>query len=123
MSSTLLEDYLAHAHPQHRNGLRLLHDTISAAVPDTELITRRNVPAFRYRGRTLVSIGDARHHVSLYIMQGSAIQEHADALKAFDTSRTVVRFNPEQIPTVVVTKLVHARKAEIDEREGPRCET
>ncbi|WKD49676.1 iron chaperone [Microbulbifer spongiae] len=118
MNSTLLEDYLAGALAHHRNGLRLLHDTISAVVPETALVTRRNVPAFRYRGRTLVSIGDARHHVSLYIMQGKTIEKHADVLKAFDTSRTVIRFNPEQIPTAVVTQLVHARKAEIDELEG-----
>ncbi len=117
MSSALLEDYLARARPKHRTALRLLHDTISVAVPETALVTRRNVPAFRYRGRTLVSIGDARHHVSLYIMQGVTISRHAEELRAFDTSRTVVRFRPDQIPTDLVTQLVRARAAEIDEIE------
>ncbi len=114
MSSKLLEEYLAGAHDAHRTALRLLHDTIASAVPQAELVTRRAVPAFRYRGRTLVSIGDARNHVSLYIMQGMTIVKHSEALRAFDTSRTVVRFDPLRIPTALIAKLARARMVEID---------
>lgn len=115
MNSKLFEDYLAGVPLAHRKALRVLHDTIAATVPEAELATRRGVPAFRYRGRTLVSVGNARHHVSLYIMQGTAITRHAEALKGFDTSRTVVRFRPEHIPTDLVAMLVRARATEIKE--------
>lgn len=120
MRSKLLEDYLAGASLPHRTALRLLHDTIAAAVPEAELVSRRGVPAFRYRGRTLVSVGDARHHVSLYIMQGATMNRHANALRGFDTSHTVVRFHPEQIPTALVAKLARARAAEIRENDASK---
>lgn len=114
MTPQLLDDYLAQSRSEHRAALRLLYDTIAAAVPDTELVIRRGVPAFRYRGRPLVSFGDAEKHVSLYIMQGNTIAAHQQELSRLDTSRTVVRFTPERIPTALVRKLVRARAAEID---------
>lgn len=115
MTAKLLDDYLAGARIAHRPALRLLHDTVAAAVPQAALVTVRGVPAFRYRGRTLVSIGDARQHVSLYIMQGATLATHAEALEGFDTSRTVVRFHPDRIPVPLVTRLARARAVEIDQ--------
>ena len=91
----LLQTYLSQAHPPHRRALRVLHDVIAAEVPEAVLALRRGVPAFRYRGRPLVSIGDARNHVSLYVMQGHALDVHAAELADYDSSRTVVRFGPE----------------------------
>lgn len=114
MSPDLLCEYLAAARPSHEQALRQLHETIVDIVPEAELVLRRGVPAYRYRGRTLVSIGNARLHVSLYIMQGAVLADHADTLRTFDASRTVVRFDPGQIPIDLVTKLVRARRAEVE---------
>lgn len=108
----LLEAYLARAHPSHR---RALHDIIAAKVPNAVLALRRSVSAFRYRQRTLVSIGDAKRHVSLYVMQGHALDVHAEALADYGTSRTVVRFKPESpIPAKLVARIAHTRREEID---------
>jgi uncharacterized protein YdhG (YjbR/CyaY superfamily) len=111
----LLQTYLSHAHPEHRWALRVLHDVIAAEVPEAVLALRRGVPAFRYRGRPLVSIGDARNHISLYVMQGHALDVHAAELADYDSSRTVIRFGPESpIPAELVARLVRTRVGEIE---------
>jgi uncharacterized protein YdhG (YjbR/CyaY superfamily) len=114
MKPALLGAYLAAARPSHRAALRQLHVAIMTAVPDAELVLRRGVPAYRYLHRPLVSIGDAQSHVALYVMQGTALASHAAALQPFNTSKTVVRFDPKSaMPTATVLTLVRARADEI----------
>jgi len=108
------ERYVADLPPTHRRALSELRDTIRMAIPDVEETIRRGVPAFRFRGRPLASIGNARGHVSLYLMQGQVIRRHARHLAGYDTSNTVVRFDPVQpIPVELVARLVKARAIEI----------
>ncbi len=114
MSAAVLDRYLATARPTHRTALRQLHGAVMTAVPEAESVLRRGVPAYRYLDRPLVSIGDARAHVALYVMQGRVLAKHAARLRRFDTSRTVVRFDPESaIPTATVLVVVRARAEEI----------
>jgi uncharacterized protein YdhG (YjbR/CyaY superfamily) len=48
-------------------------------------------------------------------MYGAVLKAHAAELEAYDTSNTVVRFDPNRpIPFDLVTRLVRARAAEID---------
>lgn len=121
MNTAVLDAYLATARPGHRAALRQLHDAIVTAVPDAELVRRRSVPAYRYLERPLVSIGDAETHVSLYIMQGHVLTTHAARLRRYDTSRTVVRFDPAAaVPAATVRALVRARADEIRRSRAPR---
>lgn len=115
----MLETYLLNVRPQHRAALQSLYDTIAAEVPDTVVVVRRGVPAFRYRERPLVSIGDAERHVSLYVMRGRALEVHADELAGYVVSSTVVRFDPESpIPTELVSLLTRTRLGEIEKSSG-----
>ena len=48
-------------------------------------------------------------------IRSAVLEAHEDELRGFDTSNTVVRFSPDEpIPDHLVTKLVKARKAELD---------
>jgi uncharacterized protein YdhG (YjbR/CyaY superfamily) len=115
IATTAVEEYLARAPQAHRMALEELREAVLSAVPDPEEVIRRGVPAYRYEGRPLVSIGDAQGHVSLYVMYGATLRAHTPELQGFDTSNTVVRFDPnESIPVGLVAKLVRARAAEID---------
>jgi uncharacterized protein YdhG (YjbR/CyaY superfamily) len=110
-----VDAYLARAPEQHRIALNQLREAIKSVVPDAEETIRTRVPAFRYRGRPLVSIGASQRHISLFIMYGRVLKEHAAALGAYDTSNTVVGFDPGRpVPIDIVTRLVRARAAEID---------
>ena len=123
MNTAVLDSYLATAKPTHRAALRQLHDAVMTAVPEAETVLRRGVPAYRYLHRPLVSIGDAQKHVALYVMQGAVLAKHSAQLAPFNTSRTVVRFDPSRvIPIATVMTLVRARADEIRESALARPE-
>lgn len=107
--------YLERLPEAHQQALKRLRQAVIAAVPDVEETVRRGVPAFRYRAKPLVSIGAALRHVSLYVMYGAVLTQHKGQLEAYDTSNTVVRFDPTvPIPVRLVKTLVRARAVEID---------
>ncbi|MGH2654733.1 MAG: iron chaperone [Actinomycetota bacterium] len=110
-----VDEYLAGLPKEQREALEGLRRTIRSAVPEVEEAIRSRVPAFRYKGRPLVSMGASKRHLSLFIMYGAVLEAHKDELRGFDTSNTVIRFWPDEpIPDHLVTKLVKARKAELD---------
>jgi uncharacterized protein YdhG (YjbR/CyaY superfamily) len=48
-------------------------------------------------------------------VRSAVLEAHKDELGGFDPSNTVVRFSPDEpIPDHLVTKLLKARKAELD---------
>jgi uncharacterized protein YdhG (YjbR/CyaY superfamily) len=107
--------YLARAPEQHRKALMLLREAIKSVVPDVEETIRTRVPAFKYRGRPLVSIGSSQRHISLFVMYGQVLKKHAAALQGYDTSSTVIRFDPSRpLPIDLVKRVVRARADEID---------
>jgi Domain of unknown function (DU1801) len=57
-----------------RKALRSLGDTIRTAAPSVQETISSGVPAFRYKGKYLVSFGAAKDHVSLYVMRGAALK-------------------------------------------------
>jgi uncharacterized protein YdhG (YjbR/CyaY superfamily) len=110
-----VDQYLAKVPKEQREALEGLRRTIRSAVPEVEEAIRSRVPAFRYKGRPLVSMGASKRHLSLFIMNGAVLEAHKDELRGFDTSNTLIRFSPDEpIPDHLVTKLVKARKAELD---------
>ncbi len=110
-----VDEYLARLPEEQRNALERLRRTIESVVPGVEEVIRSRVPAFRYKGKPLVSIGAAKRHVSLFIMYGAVLRSHRDELRAFDTSNTSIHFTPSKpLPARLVIKLVKARMAEIE---------
>lgn len=113
--SSQIDAYLATLPEAMRNALDELRRTIATAAPDAQEAISYGAPAFKYRGRPLVSYGAAKLHGSLYVMSPAVMQAHADLVESYDTSKGTVRFPPEQpIPAETVTTLVRARMAETD---------
>lgn len=98
-----------------RMALEQLRHTIRAAAPAAVEGIGYGVPAFRYRGRPLVSFGAGRNHCSFYVQSPAVMAAHADELAGLDTSKGTVRFQPDSpLPSDLVTTLVRARMAETD---------
>jgi uncharacterized protein YdhG (YjbR/CyaY superfamily) len=96
-----------------RLALDALRQTIRSAAPEAVEAFSYGAPAFKYRGRPLVSYNAAKHHCSLYVMSPAVVVSHRDELGAFDTSKGTIRFTPDApLPKALVTKLVRARMAE-----------
>jgi len=109
-----VSEYLSALPEAQDKALRSLRDTIRAAAPNAQETISSGVPAFRYRGKYLVSFGAAKAHVSLFVMRGAALKCSRRAA-GYDTSNTVIRFTPDKpLPTPIVGKIVKLRIEEID---------
>jgi uncharacterized protein YdhG (YjbR/CyaY superfamily) len=98
-----------------RSSLEALRRTIGAAAPDAVEAISYGVPAFKYRGRPLVSLGAAKNHCSFYVQSPAVMDAHHDELASYDTSKGTIRFRPgAPPPDSLITKLVRARMAETD---------
>lgn len=98
-----------------RSALEALRRMIAAAAPEAVETISYGVPAFKYRGRPLVSFAAAKNHLSFFVQSPAVMEAHRDELAGFDTSKGTIRFSPARpIPEDLVTKLVRARMAETD---------
>jgi uncharacterized protein YdhG (YjbR/CyaY superfamily) len=98
-----------------RDALEHLRRTIRAAAPDATEAIGYGVPAFKYRGRPLVSFGAGKDHCAFYVQSPAVMEAHAAELAAYDTAKGTVRFSAAKpLPDELVTALVRARMAETD---------
>jgi uncharacterized protein YdhG (YjbR/CyaY superfamily) len=98
-----------------RTALEHLRTVIGAAAPDAIEAIAYGVPAFRYRGRPLVSFGATKTHCSFYVQSPAVMESHAAALCGYRTATGTVQFTPDApLPDDLVTMLVRARMAETD---------
>ena len=108
-----VDEFLANVPPGARAALEELRGVIRAAAPEAVEAVAYGVPAFRYRGRPLVSYGAAKAHCSFYVQSPEVIVAHADALRGYRTSKGTVQFQPDDpLPAELITTLVRARMAE-----------
>ena len=98
-----------------RAALEQLRETIRDAAPEAVEAIAYGVPAFRYRGRPLVSFGAGKRHCAFYVQSPAVMMAHAADLEGLDTSKGTIRFTPAApLPADLVTTLVRARMAETD---------
>ena len=111
-----VDSFLAALPAEVRATLEKLRQTIKAAVPDAVESIGYGVPAFKYKGRPLVSFGAGKNHCAFYVQSPAVMEAFATELKGYDTSKGTVRFAADQpLPDELVQKLITAR---IEENEG-----
>lgn len=114
-ASPEFDAFLARLPDDQREALESLRQVIRWAAPEAEEALAYGVPAFRYRGRPLVSIGAGKQHCSFYVQSPAVVDAHAADLAGFDTAKGTVHFTPSTpLPEALVTTLVRARIAETD---------
>ena len=112
---------LAALPPDQGAALQHLRATIRAAATGAEEGISYGAPAFRYKGRPLVSYGAAKTHCAFYCMSPAVMVEREAQLAGFDTSKGTIRFTPDRpIPDALVADIVRARLAEIDAATATR---
>jgi uncharacterized protein YdhG (YjbR/CyaY superfamily) len=110
-----VDTFLAGLAPETRAALEGLRRTIAKAAPDAVEGISYGVPAFKYRGRPLVSFGAGKNHCSFYVQSPTVMDAYGDELGQFDTTKGTIRFAPDKpLPPRLITKLVKARMAETD---------
>jgi uncharacterized protein YdhG (YjbR/CyaY superfamily) len=113
--SSEIDTFLASLPREMREPLEALRGTIATAAPDAVEGIGYGVPAFKYRGRPLVSFGAGKDHCSFYVQSPAVMDAHRNELAGYDTAKGTIRFAPDEpLPAGLVTKLVKARIAETD---------
>ena len=107
--------YLSGVPADQRAALQALRRTIAEAAPEAEEAHSYGVPAFRYRGRPLVSYVAAKAHCSFYPMSPKVVDDHRAELTDFHLAKGTIRFAPDHpVPADLVARIVRARMAETD---------
>lgn len=102
-----IDAYLANVPPDQRAALECLRRQIREAAPGAEEGISYGLPTFRLNG-ALVHFGAARNHCAFY--PHSVIEPFADRLKAYDTSKGTIRFQPDNpLPEALVREIVEYR--------------
>ena len=109
-----IDAYLAALSPDKRASLQDLRETIAAAAPEAVEAISYGMPAFRYRGRPLVSYLAAKAHCSFFPMGSAIIDVHRAQLEGFSLSKGTIRFTPDhRLPVDLVRWIVHDRMAQL----------
>jgi uncharacterized protein YdhG (YjbR/CyaY superfamily) len=114
-----VEAYLAMVPVPARTTLEKIRAMIRAAAPAyaTEGMSYA-MPAFKYKG-ALVAYAAFKDHCSLFPMGSSAIEEFAEELKGFRTSKGTIQFPVDKpLPKALVAKIVKARVALNEAKTG-----
>ena len=114
-----VETYLARCPEPHRTTLEKLRATIGSVVPKgtTEAISY-GMPSFQYKGG-LVAYAAFKGHCSFFPMSGRLVEEFAEELKAYKTSKGTIQFPVDKpLPAALVKKMVKARVAQNEAKKS-----
>lgn len=114
-----VEAYLAQVPEPARTTLEKVRAGIRAAAPKeaTECLSY-GMPAFRYKG-ALVAYAAFKKHCSFFPMSASLLDDFADDLKDFRTSKGTLQFPQDKpLPPALLKKMVKARVAQNEQKSN-----
>ncbi len=104
-----VEAYLARLPAPQRAALETLRARILKAAPGAVEVISYGMPTFKL-GRGLVAMAAFKSHLSLFPMSNAVMDELADEVAPWKTSKGTLQFTPETpLPAGLVAKLVKAR--------------
>lgn len=116
--SAEIDAFLAALPQDLRRALETLRGQIATAAPDAVEAIAYSVPAFRYKGRPLVSFSAGRNGTgpcALYVQSPAVMDAHREALQQYSTRKGTIHFtSAEPLPGDLVTMMVRARMVETD---------
>ena len=114
-----IDAYLTARPAAQRAALQALRAQIARVVPEAVETVSYGMPAFRLRGRLLVSFAGWKDHCSLYPLTETFLQAHAAELQGYERTKGSLHFTPEApLPEALVEDLVRARLADLEGGRG-----
>ena len=114
-----VETYLARCPEPQRTTLEKMRAMIGSVVPKeaTEKISY-GMPSFQYKGG-LVAYAAFKEHCSFFPMSGRLVEEFAEELKGYKTSKGTIQFPADKpLPATLVKKMVKARVAQNEAKKA-----
>ena len=111
-----VDDYIASAPKERRAALTRLRNTIRAAAPKANEIVSYGMAGYKQGGKRVSYFAYWKSHTALYGTSRQFIRANAAALKPYVQSKGTLQFPADKpLPYALVTKIVEARVAEIEE--------
>jgi uncharacterized protein YdhG (YjbR/CyaY superfamily) len=119
MADSPIDAYLETRPADQREALQRLRAQIAKAAPDAVETISYGMPAFKLRGRLLVSYAGWKAHCSIYPLTANFLKEHEGALKGYERTKGSLHFTPgTPLPASLVERLVRERIADLEGGEG-----
>ena len=109
-----VDEYMAQLPDDRRAVMEQLRSTIRSAAPDATEVISYNMPAFRLRGRFLISYEAFKHHYSVFPWSDGMVEELGEEMKPYAVGKGTIRFPADkQIPLELVARIVGFRHREV----------
>jgi uncharacterized protein YdhG (YjbR/CyaY superfamily) len=109
-----VDAYLAALPADQQGLLEGVRATIRRVVPDAEETIAYDMPAFRLRGRFLVSYAGWKRHCSLYPLTDSFLAAHAAEIEGFGRTKGSIHFTAAKpLPPALLDELIRTRVADL----------
>jgi uncharacterized protein YdhG (YjbR/CyaY superfamily) len=116
MPAKTVDDYIASAPKDRRAALTKLRQTIRAAAPKATEIVSYGMAGYKQSGERVAYFAFWKSHTALYGTSRKFIVAHAAEVKPYVQSKGTLQFPADvPLPYALVTKIVKARVAEIEE--------
>ena len=110
-----VDEYIALAPADKRDGLMRLRTTIKAAAPKATESVSYGMAGFKQAGERVAYFAYWKAHIALYGTSRDFINAHPAELKPYVMSKGTLQFPADRpLPYGLVTKIVKARIAEIE---------
>lgn len=116
---TTMDEYIQAFPKDVQTVLQKLRKTIHVACPEAEEAISYGIPTFKLEGN-LVHFGGYKHHIGFY-PSPSGVTAFKEELSPYLVSKGTIRFSLDKpIPYDLVTKIVLARKREMETKNASR---
>ena len=111
-----IDEYLSNVEPQAQAELERIRALVKQLVPSVEETMSYGMPTLKYKNRSLVYFTASKNHMSFF-PSSWAIEELADKLKGYKTTKHAIQFTLEKpLPDALIKELVlnHIRDIDAD---------
>ena len=99
-----IDDYISRQEEAIQPRLRLIRDTIKAAIPEAEERISYQMPTF-WKGRNIIHFAAAKKHIGIY-PGGEATSAFADRLTEYKTSKGAIQLpNDKELPLELIADI------------------
>lgn len=107
-----IDRYIAAQAADAVEGLQKLRQIILSVAPQAKQKISYQMPAFEFHGM-LVGFAAWKNHYGFYPWNSTTVQEFAEELKGYETSKGAIQFPKNKpLPVTLIKKIVKARMAD-----------
>jgi uncharacterized protein YdhG (YjbR/CyaY superfamily) len=111
----VVDAYLTGLPADQRELLEELRERVARLVPDAVELISYGMPAFKLRGRFLVSYAGWKRHCSIYPLTDAFLAAHEAELAGFGRTKGSLHFTPAApVPDALLDELILARVRDLE---------